>query len=371
MHRSRNLGISSSVLLLSVLFISCDGSETGNDNALRRFATFNTGLNGWLLLTEERRPAVLDALEQLEVDALCLVALFNDEDVDEITARLEHKLPYAHQEKTSDSSEKKVKCEEVQDLLALQKCYQDSCIPNGLSVSDCVVIKCKEQWESLSDECRYCLSAQSEDQIACGVGGAQDYGVKGRNGLLLLSRYPLGEVRYSGRNSTLLKQGVLSATIKNTEVHCTMLPSVLPHVPYPDHLTPFSSWTEEHRAAVEQTIEVASPDRCAVLLGDLEAGPAGSNLEAVLGDSYQLLLDAGFEEPWSERQCTFCRDNQLIRPEADTQLDHALIRNCPGYTSPRYSRILDGPITVTDRMGTEQKTRLSSHYGLMLEISEP
>ena len=137
---------------------------------------------------------------------------------------------------------------------------------------------------------------------------------------------------------------------------------------YLPDVSQYSSWTEEHRAAVEDTMKQASGGGCVALLGNLESSPSATNVDARAEDNFQLVFDAGFEEPWTQRRCTFCEENPLIWPEGDLQLDHVMLRSCPDFSSVSYTRILDEPITVTDRLGKEHTTRLSAHYGLKLEV---
>lgn len=365
--------LSSALLLYGLLIAACGSSNgtNGSDNGIqpKRYAAFNTGLNEWVTFLEERRPLVLDVLYSLDVDVLCLSGVYDDSDADEIITRLKDKLPYAYSEKTSDSTEKKIYCSDGDALIATQKCNQDECLPIGLSPGDCVTTVCRELWDNLSKECRYCISAHPDDPVSCLTGDAQQYAMNGRNGMLLLSRDPIKNTSVAMLGTMTVQRALLSGIIGETAVHCTLFTMDLPQVPYPEELAPHASWEEEHRATVQKAIELtSSADGCTMLMGDLGAGPAASTVDAHFGENYQLLLDAGFEEPWSDRQCTLCKENPLVRPTTDRQVDHLLFRNCPDHTSMTYTRIFDDPIMITDRQGAEQVTSLAANYGLLFEV---
>ncbi len=102
----------------------------------------------------------------------------------------------------------------------------------------------------------------------------------------------------------------------------------------------------------------ADPGEAVIVLGDLDAGPAGAGFEAVHAAAYDLLPAAGFANPYLEAgdpRCTMCADNPFAAGERSVVADHILVRGIDGFASAR--RVLDG-----------SDAALSDHYGLELRI---
>lgn len=329
--------------------------------------TFNAGMaRGAVALAEERLEHVIDALAQTTADVVCLQEVWTDSDAQEILDGLDAIYPYGYREKTTDTSSKSVPCS-LWGTYKLDGCVKDKCTPNGISAEECVTTSCASEYQALSESCRFCLAANTASPVWCAVWpGAHEFAWEGRNGLLLLSRKPIEAVKYTAFDTVLVKRGVITARIQGTTVSCTHLSSDLTTVPYPTGRR-LRSWREEQAEQVTQVQALSPTDRCAVLLGDLNTGPAAATLAAEVAETYQALTtSAGFSEPWADRRCTWCKDNPLAGSSTDRQLDHVMIRRCSG-VSARYQRVLDAAVEVTSG-STTHTTRLSDHYGLLLEL---
>ncbi len=102
----------------------------------------------------------------------------------------------------------------------------------------------------------------------------------------------------------------------------------------------------------------ADPGDAVIVLGDLNAGPAGSGFEAHHPTSYELLVAAGFTNPYIESGdalCSTCAHNPLNEADRSLLTHHILVRDVDGAVTAR--RILDEPDPV-----------LSPHYGLVVTI---
>ena len=292
------------------------------------FATYNLGLaHGAVALAAERQPRILAAMADLDADVLCLQEVWWDEDVDALLEALGDTYPHHVREITTDDSEPSTPCG-IFPALKLSKCVTKKCEKNGISAEECVSTEpCQARYDALADDCKRCLAANTADPTSCALGGAQEFAWSGRNGLLLLSREPLEDVHRLTFDSLLVKRGVLAATVQGVQVSCTHLSSDLGVVPYPEDRE-VSSWKQEHVAQVQFLSKWADPDSCSVLMGDLNTGPSDGGFIGELSDSWALIPEAGFVEPWTEPVCTWCQENPLAGSEDDKLIDHVMFHGC-------------------------------------------
>jgi endonuclease/exonuclease/phosphatase family metal-dependent hydrolase len=329
------------------------------------FLAYNAGLaHGAVALAEERRPVIIDALKQVTADVICLNEVWTDDDAQAIINALAPNYPHHFREVTTDDSAPTVRCTDIGKVLALAGCQADNCAT--ISTTDCVAGPCQTAYDALTDECKICLAANTADPTTCAIGGAKDFAYDGRNGLMLLSKYPLADATYTPLDTQLIKRGVITADIGGTHVQCTHMPAVLSVVPYPTGGT-HSTWADENAAAVTDLIGTAAATGCSVLMGDLNTGPAEGTLAAELPDNYAQLTTAGYSEPWDAPLCTFCSGNPLTGAEEDTWIDHIMFYSCPDVTAPTFTRVLDETVTVTTAEG-DIETRLSDHYGVSVAL---
>ncbi len=330
------------------------------------FATYNTGLaHGAVALADERLPLVETHLAEVNADVVCLQEVWTDDDAAAIEKALQDIYPYAFREVTTDTSEPRTPCGPLRTL-RLKKCVEKKCEAKGISTEECVATgPCKKKYDALDDDCKRCLAANTAHPTGCALGGARDFVSEGRNGLLLLSKYPIEHARYVPHDTLLVKRGMIVADINGYHTICTHLSADLGVVPYPPGRE-FESWEDEHAAQVQTLADAADPDTCTVLLGDLNTGPQTDTLSGELPDNFQILIGAGYRETWDSSTCTWCRDNPLAGSDTDKRIDHILFHGCPPNLTYTYTRILDQPISIP---GQAKPTRLSDHYGVKVTVA--
>ncbi len=331
--------------------------------------TYNVGLaHGAVPFAEERLPLLTDELARSAADVICVQELWLDEDFEAMKSGLAEAFPFSFREVTEGDGSHNLACAlELFDVQSLNSCVNDRCKANGISTFECVADPCKAEYDEIDDTCKLCLAANTTDPFTCLGLLADRFGNDGRNGLALFSRHPIEDARYVAFDTALLKRGVLVANVAGIQIECTHLSADLASVPYPDD-SGFSSWQEEHRSEIPVLADAAG-DRCTLLLGDLNSGPAGDSVDPELADNYRALIDAGFDEfSQDDAPCTFCSENPIAGGESDTRIDHGLLRGCPQSTVPRYERIFDQPIEIVDSEGQSHPARLSDHYGVSVEL---
>lgn len=336
----------------------CDGAVS--------LATFNTGLAyGAVPMSEQRVPAIANAIADSPADVICMQEVWTDDDVEAIRDAAADEFPYSFYERTEDDSKFWFSCNPI-NTYRLDRCVKQECTAHGISVFECVQDQCKEAYDRLPDDCKLCLAANTTAPWKCAVWGAPQYAWGGRNGLLLLSRQPIENPRYTPFDTLLIKRGVITADIGDYRVQCSHMTPNLESVPYPaDHA--FTSWAEEHRAQIELMAEAAGENQCTALLGDLNSGPEDARTVGELPDNFDAIQAAGYVDLWAEPVCTMCEDNPLCDSD-DIRIDHALFRNCSPYLAPQYQRIFDSPLRLTLEDGSPFEGRLSDHYGLMVTL---
>jgi endonuclease/exonuclease/phosphatase family metal-dependent hydrolase len=331
--------------------------------------SFNAGLaHGAVALAEERRAFIIDALkrEKNQADVVCLQEVWTDDDAGAVQDALRGVYPHFFREKTEDAGKKSVPCG-LWGTYQLDRCVKNSCAKQGISTEECVQTKCAERYDALSDACKLCLAANTSSPTWCALWpGAPSYAWDGRNGLLLLSKHPIQSPRYTAFDTRLIKRGLITASIKQTTVHCTHMTTDLKVVPYPEGHSA-QSWIEEQTRQV-QTIQSNTTEKaCTVLMGDLNTGPQTGSLSGEVPGTFNLLVMAGFDEPWSDAKCTWCKDNPLTGSDTDRQLDHIMVHGCYD-KQVTYQRVLDEKTLIP----LPEKTllsRLSDHYGLKVEMT--
>jgi len=172
-------------------------------------------------------------------------------------------------------------------------------------------------------------------------------------------------------DSVLFSRVMLSATVDDKRIHCVHATAadfeLVPRLGRSD------TWAEELAGQMDVIASKTKSDRCDLLLGDLNTGPLGPGYTAFFGESYQKLVDAGFENLWTTPSCTWCEDNENMShvPEefdlpykGSFWIDHIMQMGCT-LEKPTVTRILDQPTNLGMIKGD---TRLSDHYGLRLDV---
>ncbi len=326
------------------------------------FTTYNGGLVDAVGLVEQRRGPQLEALADIQSDVLCMQEVWTDEDAESITSGLSEAYPFSHRQVTSSDEKQHFACTlQVVTVLSLNSCVKNNC--QNVSMFECIEDQCAEQYNKLKPKCQLCLSANSESPSKCVTWGAKTFANEGRNGLLMLSRYPMENKRYTEFETKLIKRGALTADVGEMHVQCTHMTAGLGSIPYPEGEL-YSSWEDEHLAQVAVLADEAGADRCTVLFGDMNAGPEGNDLDGELAENYDAIHAAGFVGDFSEGPCTHCGDNPLVGGEHSARIDHVFTRNCDERHELSFERSLDQPIRVTGNEGSEIESRLSDHYGI-------
>jgi endonuclease/exonuclease/phosphatase family metal-dependent hydrolase len=346
----------------------CEGKVT--------YATFNAGLaHGAVPFADERVAPITDMLARLDADVVCLEEVWTDDDANAILAGTGDAFPYHFRQVTQNDASEWLACGPTQwlDLYRLNSCVKDKCTPDGVSVFECVKDQCAPQYAQIDDTCKLCLAANPDSPAKCAAWKAPMYGSDGRNGLLLLSRRPIDNVTYTAYDTAVVKRGLIHAEISGQAIQCTHMSADLDMVPYPKGRR-FSSWGEEHAAEVEMLKQQAG-ERCTLLIGDLNAGPASPGVTAELGGNYDEVVGAGYvDHNTHSPACTFCGDNPLVCSNPgrcggySSRIDHVLFHGCPDKMGATYSRFADDKIQVTDDQGVPHDARTSDHYGLKATV---
>lgn len=339
------------------------------------FATYNAGLaHGAVPFADERVQPIADELAQSPADVLCLQEVWTDADAEAIQQGVAQTFPYAFREQTENDSNEWLACGPTQwpALYSMNSCVSDKCTPDGISAFECAADQCAAEWAGLDDNCKLCLSANTESPLKCAAWRAPMFANDGRNGIMLLSRHPLENVSYTPFQTYVVKRGVIRADVQGFQVQCTHMSADLNVVPYPA-AGPYGSWAKEHAAEVSVMAQQAGNRRRTVMLGDLNAGPPSAGVDGELPENYSSLAAAGYVDTWASGQvCTYCQDNPLVCSNPggcsgglSSRLDHVLLKNFEASVKLTFERINEREITVVDGDGRSHASRLSDHYGVM------
>ena len=196
----------------------------------------------------------------------------------------------------------------------------------------------------------------------------------GRNGLVLLSRYPLIESDYLAFSPHIAQHGALYAKINSTPVFCTHLTAPKPSVLKYRGL--YQSWEDDQYQQIKlflQWVTEKTKNQSAIVLGDMNTGLGiAPKIQAQLPNNFEIFIAADFVDPYlntSSPQCTVCEKNALqIIDTEDLIIDHIFLFNAD-YNHKQLSikRVFDTPIEIVNNDKTI-KTDLSDHYGLELVI---
>jgi len=356
----------------------CGDDDTGGGDPAKSFrmATYNGGLApGFVDYAAERAPAVYEAAGSLDVDLLCVQEFWSPEDragVKQAAAALPNSVFLEEMQETSDT----IPCADAAAIDALITCAKASC--EDPPTPNCIVT-CNAEFSGLDSACAGCVQAQfggTIDEINDGCSKPADLWVYGGSfgiGILTNGEILDQDTRILEANTT--RRAVIYAKVDTPigEVHafCTHLTAGLSSVDHPK-ASEGGSWEAEQRAQIDvlrdMMDEKAGADGIAVLLGDLNTGPAVGDNVAEFEEHYNLIAE-GFTNHYIEQrtECTFCNENTLVSGSADESpsevIDHILIRNFSG--SATMSRELDGIISVDTVDDGTIDTNISDHFGVM------
>ena len=379
-----------------------DDSDTNGEDAQSRIATYNLGLAfGYVPEASARIDPIITALQNAELDLVCLQELWVDQDddgewttdvIDRVLGGVADTYPHSYWARTrvpGDAPEVGCTVEEADMLLA---CAEPACgdePPDNLAT--CVLAECDAEFQATASACQSCMVTnlgRPLDDIVEACRGVTRGGVvyDGHNGLAIISRHPLEDTELIELDYALTARSVLRATVDlpgagPTDVYCTHLAADLSEeIAYPEGGM-FSSFAEENAVQTERILAEAnsandsSGDRNVALLGDFNHGPALGQQRAELPENYQAVLDAGYESPITQLdppRCTFCDDNLLVgRDGPDGKIiDHVYLRLRDGVTWQDPAIIFDEAIEITGAGGQPRQVHLSDHYGVAVTLSD-
>lgn len=356
--------------------------DTPEPAATTTFVTYNAGLaRNFVPFAPERIEHVIAAVAGLDADVVCLQEVWEDEDLAALLAATEEGFPNTRTFQTTEEEGAEPACtaEETDPLLA---CVTEFCAETD-DLTGCVLGNCGVEFSAVSQGCATCLAAHISETVddiiaACLTGGSQLL-FGGRNGLVLLSRLPLGDGGDLILDSFFTQRAVLWQEVITEDgpvhVFCTHLNAALEEVEYGGT---FDSWEAEQAHQADQLIEWLdgqagdSPDR--IILGDLNCGPAvPPEISGKFEETFTKFTDAGFTSPYlalPAPPCTWCVDNPLTESETSRVIDHVLLMGAPAGLEAEAVRILTETITVEGTEGS-QDVPLSDHYGVSVTLTAP
>ncbi|MEY4722729.1 MAG: hypothetical protein RLZZ324_242 [Candidatus Parcubacteria bacterium] len=365
-----------------------------SERAPLQAATFNAGLipSGQKYVAE-RTPFVANALARVDADVMCVQELWTDESRDAVIAA--SGLPY-DQVFFADTVGKGPRTSEpvctASMLSGLRRCADSHCTGKGLDTGKCVTSSCEGDLISLYLFHRKCLhalvvNAPGKTAVADMANASMRKNAlvrafDGRNGVLLLSKYPITDRQVimlpsTGANRVALVGRVqvpgMSAPV---EVACTHLSSPL------SKLDPWQSgaheWPEEQAMQYRKITDVLAKragGRPAIFLGDMNFGARhGETVEGVYEENMQLLREKGFTLPAaSQEPPMYSQSNRNTFRKNDgpfltRMLDQIQVRDPKGGDAlhPECARrILEEPVTVVVSGEGGVETNLSDHYGVL------
>lgn len=342
------------------------------------------------LYTERRRP-ITDAVRRLEYDVLCIQEAWND--IDKLAIAAATELPpenvFAHE--TAGLGEDEADICARHDVDTLLACTASEC--EDVASEDttlCAMQRCRAELKLLFTRhrrCLNCLTAQvgrSIQDIAatCTTKSASRiYG--GRNGMMLLSRWPLYDRDVVFLPSSYANRLVLLARVRvpgvpePIELACTHISSPQPIPPFHSGL---ATWEDEQRAQMRVVIDAAltrAQDRPAIFLADMNVGGASGRM--VLDYSraaWDDLIAAGWRDPAAEATlpfCSVCGENTVRWSPGGPGflLDHVVFRNPTSgvMLEPLCTdRLLDNKVKARGRDAAVIATHLSDHYAVRVKF---
>lgn len=372
-------------LALWVLHCGGDSGSPAEPVTELSLVTFNTALGvGLAPYADERLDAIEARLPDVSADVVCLQEVWLPENIDRLTTSLASVYPYSLRS-VQQTGSLGAACSEA-EASSLAGCLSTNCSDvdrEGLPL--CAIANCAGPFTEVSMPCQQCIAANqsaADVENLTTICSASDQGAAAftnQTGLLILSRLPLEDLGYVSFESSLGDRGLLSARVHtdfmgDVSLHCTHLAASLSEVPYTGV---YGSWQGERLRQIEQMLErvsaVGSAGEPAILLGDMNCGPATSLAESASPDAFERFVTAGFAAPYAEAdgRCTFCRNNPLNGlvddPEEGALIDHILVP-ADGGESRVAVRVFDDVFSI-EVDGSAVETAHSDHYGVQVSLS--
>jgi len=363
------------------------GGAAGSTGATFRVATYNAGLAlGYEPYVTERKPLIQGQLSAVagNLDALCVQEYWEEQDFADLKTAVASDLPHANRPAPVPGPQA---CT-TSELDTLFGCLGQSCgTKSGAELIDCALSSCTTQVLGLQPACLTCV----HDQALKSAPPTQVYGacVPGSTGTAnetpalfggnfdigLLSRLPFEASEVKRLDSALVRAAVAYGKVdrngKKLHVFCTHLSSSIGSFPYPIQ---GGSWQAENKAqaqAVMAYVQQKAGSEAAVLLGDLNTGPALGGLVAEWPDSFGVLETGGFENLFTAQDaaCSLCPDNTFRADDSNPKLiDHALVRGTLGASG--IGRFMTG-LELLKLGSSWVPSHLSDHYGIVAKVEVP
>ncbi len=222
-------------------------------------------------------------------------------------------------------------------------------------------------------------------RTACQTNPRAGLAYGGRNGVMILSKYPLSEVETRVVPGTWNQRVIMRAT--------ATLPNSKRVTVFCNHLTPqFDStafpytgrhgcgrvgregWAAEQLAqsrALVQWVNQVPSTTPVVVLGDFNTSPMSSMVRPEAVETYDYLrtqltpaIPAGYTPT-----CTFCNANYLTLGSDDVWLDHVFLKNLPVSAVRSFSRTFTEPTVAVPT--APNRVPLSDHYGVRAVLTLP
>jgi endonuclease/exonuclease/phosphatase family metal-dependent hydrolase len=368
------------------------GQECADGSGKLKVMTYNLGLApGVVSMASARTQPVVEALKKhRDTDIICLQEVWKEETVHAVIEALGYPPEGVFRVDTRGRNEYPGLNTCTNDAIAsLKNCAADRCsqVPDE-EATTCAKRECggKLKWLYLFNKpclsCLVSLVGSPIDEIVktcTGPGSCRAYG--GQNGVVLLSKFPLKNVESVEIPSSGVNRLALMATVdvggkEPIEVACTHITS---EEAVPPLMSRFKSWSDEQKAqitVISKRLSDRAGTRPQLFLGDMNAGPdiPKANIIARTNETWRHIEAQGFLAPTvslDRQYCTICSHNTLRKGAPNCVIDHVLLKDPPGGTdlvpTCSYPAMYE-QVTVKGYDGTEVKTNLSDHFGVIVRF---
>lgn len=337
--------------------------------------SYNGGLaQGFVAAAQDRAQGTADAVAAVDADVICVQEFWQADHVELLKAATQANYPHQYfPEPLVPEGGGDPACAE-DDLNGLLECLTENCgdVCND-DLPACLLDQCAFDFIGLPKTCQGCAMANvggtPEEVEATCTTESTSFAYDSSFGTGILSKHPIVNTDELVFDSTTNRRSALYAELDvdgtRVDAVCTHLTAVFAILPYPRET---GSWAEEQAVQLGQLgdyyDEKTSGADLAVLIGDLNTGGAVGGNEAEVAANYQIIVDAGFSDPYSEgdAECTFCASNPLVSDDSpDVVIDHVLTKGFEGTTESK--RIITDEITALS-CGNEIPAAHSDHYGV-------
>jgi endonuclease/exonuclease/phosphatase family metal-dependent hydrolase len=341
------------------------------------FVTYNAGLAvGFVPGASTRGADTAAAVAALDADVVCLQEVWLPADVAAFEAAAASAFPHVYFPTPAPVVDIEPACDDG-ELDTLLQCFEDNCVDVCIDdQAECLLSSCALPFAGLPPDCGGCVQAN--------VGGTPDtvreacesstvrYAYGGSFGTGLLSKFPLIDPGHEDFESTTNRRGVIHAVLDapgaDLDVWCTHLAADLSPIPYTGASASWAAEQADQIVGSMEIIDAAAFDGDVVWLGDFNTGPDIPGGEEELPENYDLIVGAGFVDPYVEQDqpCTFCADNPIVTSTGDSRtIDHVFVRGSDaGFGA---SRVMDQPVEI-DHCDTPGPGAHSDHYGVRVTL---